>query len=86
MEVDAMSTEKQMMLMKKGTCFICEGVGHRASDQKPGGSHDDRRKGKSTPRKNISEIHAFIQELTKDETDELLALQKKENKEENSDF
>jgi hypothetical protein len=30
MDVDAMTTEKRMSLMKKGACFICEETGHLA--------------------------------------------------------
>ena len=30
MDIDAMSTEKRITLMKKGACFICEKPGHMA--------------------------------------------------------
>ena len=32
MDIDAMSTEKRITLMKKGACFICEKPGHMARD------------------------------------------------------
>jgi hypothetical protein len=33
-DIDAMSTEKRTLLMKKGLCFICEKPGHCASEHK----------------------------------------------------
>ena len=32
MDIDAMSTEKRITLIKKGACFICEKPGHMARD------------------------------------------------------
>jgi hypothetical protein len=93
MDVDAMSTEKQSFLMRKGACFVCEGVGHRASDHKPGGSHyEEKKKGRfiqqQQKKNNVREIHALLQGLTKEERQELVDMQppggskKKEEKKE----
>ena len=88
MDVDAMTTEKRMALMKKGACFICEGIGHRASDHKAGGSHEDKKgKGKTLQKSDIKAIHALLQGLSKSDMGELLALTsgKKEEEEEKAD-
>jgi hypothetical protein len=83
MDVDAMSTEKRTALMRKGACFICEEPGHMARD------HDEYKKkqkktnirrvttsptASSSKKKNVKEIHALLQGLSKEETKELLAL------------
>lgn len=89
MDIDAMSTEKRTLLMKKGLCFICEKSGHRASEHK---DFETKRKDKDDvpKRKDIRKLHTYLQKLSKEETAELLALQtgdKEENKdEEDSDF
>jgi hypothetical protein len=79
MDVDTMSTEKRTYLMRKGPCFICEGVKHRASDHKLGGSHyEEKKKGKFVPQKkrsNIKDIHTLLQGLTKEEKQELVDMQ-----------
>ena len=38
MEVDRLSVQEQANHMKKGLCFVCHLSGHRANDQRPGGS------------------------------------------------
>jgi hypothetical protein len=89
MDIDAMSTERRTLLMKKGLCFICEKPGHRASEHK---DFETKRKDKDDvpKRKDIRKLHTYLQKLSKEETAELLALQtgdKEENKdEEDSDF
>jgi hypothetical protein len=79
MDVDAMSTEKRAVLMKKGACFICEEPGHIAHDHK---EHEKKKKENirrttSAPlkKKGVTEIHALLQTLSAEETKELLALQ-----------
>jgi hypothetical protein len=79
MDVDAMSTEKRAVLMKKGACFICEEPGHIARDHK---EHEKKKKENirrttSAPskKKGVTEIHALLQTLSAEETKELLALQ-----------
>jgi hypothetical protein len=89
MDIDAMSTEKRMTLMKKGACFICEEPGHMARE------HDEHMRKKkeysrgstSSPpkKKNIGQIHAMLQGLTPEETKELLALQTKEGEKKDDD-
>jgi hypothetical protein len=93
MDIDAMSMEKRLALMKKGACFKCEKPGHMARD------HDEyvKREKKENARgstsflpkkKTIGEIHALLQALSDDETKELMALQSKEDekKDEDEDF
>ena len=80
MDIDAMSTEKRITLMKKGACFICEKPGHMAHDHdkyvKKARKENARGTTSSPPKKkNISEIHALLQGLTSEETKELMALQ-----------
>ena len=86
MDVDAMTTEKRIALMKKGACFICEETGHLARDHK---EHVEKKKGKareytSFPQKKqtIQEIHALLQSLSPKETKALFDLQDEEKKEE----
>ena len=93
MDIDAMSTEKQITLMRKGACFICEKPGHLAHDHdeymKKERKEDARGSTSFAPKKkNISEIHALLQALSSEETKELLALQNKaeEKKDDDEDF
>jgi hypothetical protein len=90
MDIDAMSMEKRLALMKKGACFKCEKPGHMARD------HDEyvKREKKENARgstsflpkkKTIGEIHALLQALSDDETKELMALQSKEDKKKDED-
>jgi hypothetical protein len=70
MDVDAMTTEERTTLMKQGRCFLCRLFGHMA--------RDCPKKGKKTPppaKKNVQDIHAMLTGLTKEEKEELLALQ-----------
>ena len=105
MDIDAMSTEKRAALMKKGACFICEEPGHMARDHdeyKKKQKKTNIRRTSTTPsgpskKKNVKEIHALLQALSKEETKELLALQsvnedkeqeleKEEEKDDDEDF
>jgi hypothetical protein len=90
MDIDAMSTEKRVTLMKKGLCFICEKPGHLAKEHKDknfGAERKDETK-TTTKRKDLRKLHTYLQALTREEKEELFALQNpgdKEEKEEESD-
>jgi Zinc knuckle len=43
-DINVMTTEKQITLMKKGACFICEKPGHLARDHK---EYVENKKGKA---------------------------------------
>ena len=82
MDIDAMSTEKRITLMKKGTCFICEKPRHMAHDHNKYMKKTRKESAQGTTssppkKKNISEIHALLQGLSNEETKELMALQSK---------
>ena len=70
---------------------ICEEPGHMAQDHKKYEAKKGRTWGNTSPpqKKSIKEIHALLQELSPQETKELLVLQstnqKKEEKEEKED-
>ena len=93
MDVDAMTTEERDSLMKKGACFICKKTGHRARDceeRKSNGkkhANSPNLSNNNLPKPwNIRKIHAVLQGLSKEEKEELLALQQGEMKEEDEDF
>jgi hypothetical protein len=92
MDIDAMSTEKRVALMKKGLCFICEKPGHLAKEHKDRNFGAERKdETKTTPkRKDLRKLHTYLQALTREEKEELFALQNpgdkdSEEKEEESD-
>ena len=84
MDVDAMSTQKREYLMKKGACFKCEVVGHRASEQDEYEKEQEKKKGKSKapPKKDLRSLHTLIQSLSKEEKEELLAMTNTKKEEE----
>ena len=92
MDIDAMTMEKRAALMKKGACFICEEPGHMARDHKKHKAKKGKTPEKTSfpQKKTIKEIHALLQELSPEETKELLVLQstsqRKEEKEDDEDF
>ena len=93
MDIDAMSTEKRITLMKKGACFICEKPGHMARNHdeyvKKTKKESAQETASSPPKKrNINEIHMLLQGLSSEETKELMALQLKgeEKKDDDEDF
>ena len=90
MDIDAMSTEKRITLMKKGACFICEHMARDHDEHVKKARKENARGTTSSPpkKKNIGEIHALLQGLTSEETKELMALQLKgeEKKDDNEDF
>jgi hypothetical protein len=89
MDIDAMSTEKRVALMKKGLCFICEKPGHLAKEHKDRNFGVEKKEETKTPkRKDLRKLHTYLQALTREEKEELFALQNpgdKEEKEEDSD-
>jgi hypothetical protein len=69
MDIDAMTMEERTSLMRRGLCFFCKLAGHLARDC-------PKKKGKGPPpKKDVKGIHALLSELTKEEKEELLALQ-----------
>ena len=94
MDIDAMSTEKRITLMRKGACFICEKPGHLVAHDHNEYMKKERKENAqgstsfAPKKKNISEIHALPQALSTEETKELLALQNKaeEKKDDDEDF
>jgi hypothetical protein len=89
MDIDAMSTEKRFTLMKKGLCFICEKPGHLAKEHKDKNFGNERKENVKTPKRmDLRKLHTYLQELTREEKEELFALQNpadKEEKEEESE-
>ena len=72
MDIDAMMTdERQATLMRQGLCFKCEGKGHLAKECKT-------KKNPSTQKRSVKDIHALLAELTKEEKEELVTLQKED--------
>ena len=94
MDVDAMTTQKRDYLMKKGACFKCEVVGHRASEHDEYEKEQEKKKGKAKApqKKDLRSIHTLIASLTKSEKEELLAMTvpkeepKEEEKTDDEDF
>lgn len=72
MDIDAMMTdERRATLMRQGLCFKCEGKGHLAKECKT-------KKNPSTQKRSVKDIHALLAELTKEEKEELVTLQKED--------
>ena len=95
MDVDAMTTEERDSLMKKGACFIYKKPGHwarnceeRKSNGKKTANNPNPSNNNNLPKLwNIRKIHTVLQGLSKEEKEELLALQQGEMKgEEDEDF
>ena len=67
MDIDGMSNEKRTYMMKKGLCFKCEKPGHRSRECKEEDETEKKYKGKKpAKRRNVQEIHALLQNLSKD--------------------
>ena len=62
MDIDSMTTNEQMELMKKGACFKCKKIGHQR-DQCP----DNKPQQKKTGKDVYGRIQAMITELPKEE-------------------
>jgi hypothetical protein len=83
MDVDAMSVEKRLTFMKKGLCFVCEKPGHLAKEHKDKNFGVERKEETKFPkRKDLRKLHTYLQALTREEKEELVALQNPEEKEE----
>jgi Zinc knuckle len=70
MHVDRLTVDEWNKLMKEGRCFKCRNTGHQAN--KCPEDNDDKKKGKEVPKKKMNgrELHAHIQALFKEMTEE----------------
>jgi Zinc knuckle len=70
MDVDRLTVNKQSKLMKEGRCFKCRNTGHWAN--KCPKDDNNKKKGREVPKKKINgrELHAHIQALFKEMTEE----------------
>jgi Zinc knuckle len=70
MDVDRLTVDKRNKLMKEGRCFKCRITGHRANECPE--ENNDKKKGKEVPKKKINgrELHAHVQALFKEMTEE----------------
>ena len=84
MDVDAMTTEERMILLRRGACFLCKEPGHMARDCKKKGKAPQK---KTLQRSPIEQIHALLKGLSLEDK-KLMALQtsEEEKKEDNLDF
>lgn len=86
MDIDVMSTEKRFTLMKKGLCFICEKPGHLAKEHKDKNFGIERKdETKISKKKDLRKLHTYLQTLTREEKEELFALQHPVDKEEKAE-
>jgi hypothetical protein len=70
MDVDRLTVEERDKLLKEGKCFRCRRTGHQAN--KCPEEDDDKKKGKEVPKKKMNgrELHAHVQALFKEMTEE----------------
>jgi Zinc knuckle len=70
MDVDRLTIEERNKLLKEGRCFRCRNTGHRAN--KCPEDDDDKKKAKEVPKKKMNgrELHAHVQALFKEMTEE----------------
>jgi hypothetical protein len=70
MDIDRLTVDEQNKLMKEGRCFKCRNMGHQAN--KCFEDDDDKKKAKEVPKKKMNgrELHAHIQALFKEMTEE----------------
>jgi hypothetical protein len=68
-DVDRLTVEERNKLIKEGRCFKCRNMGHRANECP---EDDDKKKGKEVSKKKMNgrELHAHIQALFKEMTEE----------------
>ncbi|PPQ93521.1 hypothetical protein CVT25_005367 [Psilocybe cyanescens] len=89
MDIDAMTTEERMSLMKKGACFRCKQTGHLAVDC-PQKKKNNLFIPKELPKKKWTpkDLHAHIRELNMEEREELasLAMENQEGDNNTEDF
>jgi Zinc knuckle len=69
MDVDRLMVNKQNKLMKEERCFKCRNTGHWANKCP---EDDEKKKGKEVPKKRMNrrELHAHVQALFKEMTEE----------------
>jgi Ty3 transposon capsid-like protein/Zinc knuckle len=70
MDVDRLTIKEQNKLLKEGRCFRCRNMGHWAN--KCPEDNNDKKKAKEVPKKKMNgrELHAHIQALFKEMTEE----------------
>jgi Zinc knuckle len=70
MDIDRLMVNERNKLMKEERCFKCRNTGHRANECPK--NDDDKKKGKEVPRKKMNgrELHAHVQALFKEMTEE----------------
>jgi hypothetical protein len=70
MDVDRLTVNERNKLMKEGRCFKCRNTGHQANECPE--NDDDKKKGKEVPKKKMNgrELHAHVQALFKEMTEE----------------
>ena len=84
MDIDA--TEKQVTLMKKGLCFIYKKPGHLAKEHKDKSFGIEKKdETKISKKKDLQKLHTYLQTLTREEKEELFALQHPVDKEEKTE-
>jgi Zinc knuckle len=69
MDVDRLMVDERNKLMKEGRCFKCRNTGHWANECP---EDDDKKRGKEVPKKKMNrrELHAYVQTLFKEMTEE----------------
>jgi Zinc knuckle len=76
MDIDRLTVNERNKLLKEGRCFRCRNTGHRAN--KCPEDNNDKKKAKEVPKKKMNgrELHAHVQalfkEMTEDDRDEVL--------------
>ena len=65
MDIDRLTFNKRMKLMKEGRCFKCRNTGHRASDCPEGGQKKEKQR--EEPKKmNRKEFYTHVRAIFKD--------------------
>jgi Zinc knuckle len=76
MDVDRLTVDERNKLMKKGRCFNCRNMGHRAN--KCPENDDEKKKNKEVPKKKMNRrelyahVRALFKEMTEKDRDEFL--------------
>ena len=66
MDVDRLTFDEQMKLMKEGRCFKCKNTGHRASDCPEGGQKKEKQKEEPKKKMNSKEFYTHVRAIFKD--------------------
>jgi hypothetical protein len=71
MDIDRLTVDEWNKLIKEGMCFKCRNIRHQAN-KCPEDENDKKKKAKEEPQKRMNgqELHAHVQALFKDITDE----------------